>query len=242
MILNPSGCPSRPTVPSSGGRAWSLAPRTCITSPRRPKIMDATAGLWCCNAGHARRPIVEAIQKQADELDFAPTFQFGHPKVFALAARIAAMAPKGSRPCVFLRLGFGSGDTALKIALAYYNVSGEGSQNPPDRTRARLSRGRLRRHFGRRHRAEPQIFRLAARPASIICPRPMTGTSRLSPRASRNMARISPMSWSASSRCMMPAPSPPSSSSRWPVQPACCRRPRAICKSCARSATSTAFC
>src|SRR5947209_11431349 len=55
-------------------------------------VLDATAGLWCANAGHCRRPIVEAIQKQAAELDFAPTFQFGHPKVFELASRLSTMA------------------------------------------------------------------------------------------------------------------------------------------------------
>ena len=61
-------------------------------------VLDATAGLWCANAGHCRQPIVEAIQKQAAELDFAPTFQFGHPKVFELASRLST----ASRPSSWL--------------------------------------------------------------------------------------------------------------------------------------------
>ena len=62
-------------------------------------VLDGTAGLWCCNAGHCRPRIVEAIQRQAGELDFAPTFQFGHPKVFELAGRLAARLRRLVRPC-----------------------------------------------------------------------------------------------------------------------------------------------
>ena len=58
-------------------------------------VIDGTAGLWCSNAGHCRTPIVEAIQAQAAELDFAPTFQFSHPKTFEVASRLTAMAPDG---------------------------------------------------------------------------------------------------------------------------------------------------
>jgi site-specific recombinase XerD len=59
------------------------------------KILDGISGLWCVNAGHARKPIVAAIAAQAAELDYAPSFHFAHPKVLALAARLAALAPKG---------------------------------------------------------------------------------------------------------------------------------------------------
>src|SRR5438270_2078868 len=81
-------------------------------------VLDATAGLWCANAGHCRRPIVEAIQKQAAELDFAPTFQFGHPKVFELASRLSTMAPGDLNYAFFCNSGSEAADTALKIALA----------------------------------------------------------------------------------------------------------------------------
>ena len=85
-------------------------------------VLDATAGLWCCNAGHCRPPIVEAIQKQAAELDFAPTFQFGHPKVFELASRLADLAPGDLNYAFFCNSGSEAADTALKIALAYHRA------------------------------------------------------------------------------------------------------------------------
>src|SRR5207302_10800516 len=91
-------------------------------------VLDATAGLWCANAGHCRQPIVEAIQKQAAELDFAPTFQFGHPKVFELASRLSTMAPGDLNYAFFCNSGSEAADTALKIALAWHRVRGEASR------------------------------------------------------------------------------------------------------------------
>lgn len=91
-------------------------------------VLDATAGLWCSNAGHCRQPIVEAIQKQAADLDFAPTFQFGHPKVFELASRLANLAPGDLNYAFFCNSGSEAADTALKIALAYQRMKGQASR------------------------------------------------------------------------------------------------------------------
>ena len=88
------------------------------------KLLDGSAGLWCTNAGHNRDPIVEAIQAQAAELDYAPAFQFSHPKAFELAARVASLAPGDLDHVFFCNSGSEAVDTALKIALAYHNVSG----------------------------------------------------------------------------------------------------------------------
>ena len=110
-----------------------------------------------------------AIQAQAAELDFAPTFQFGHPRAFELASRIAALAPGDLDHVFFCNSGSEAVDTALKIALAYWNARGQGAAHAPDRPRARLSRRRLRRHVGRRHRQQPQGVRRACCRASIIC-------------------------------------------------------------------------
>ncbi len=84
------------------------------------------AGLWCVNAGHARPKIVQAIQAQAAELDYAPPFQMGHPKAFELADKVAALAPDGLNKVFFTNSGSESVDTALKMALAYHRVRGEG--------------------------------------------------------------------------------------------------------------------
>jgi len=92
------------------------------------KLLDACAGLWCVNAGHGRKPITEAIQRAAGELDFAPTFQFSHPAAFALSQRIAAMAPEGLDHVFFVNSGSEAADTALKIARAYFQKIGQGGR------------------------------------------------------------------------------------------------------------------
>jgi beta-alanine--pyruvate transaminase len=122
-------------MPFTANRAFKANPRLIARAegmyyytPEGRPVLDGTAGLWCCNAGHARRPIVEAIQAQAEELDYSPPFQFGHPKVFALAARIAAMAPGDLDHVFFAGSGSEAVDTALKIAIAYGNVTGKGTK------------------------------------------------------------------------------------------------------------------
>ncbi|HEC00171.1 MAG TPA: aspartate aminotransferase family protein, partial [Sphingomonadales bacterium] len=89
-------------------------------------LLDGIAGLWCCNAGHNRPRIVEAIQKQASELDYAPAFQMGHPKQFELASRLASMMPGDLNRVFFTNSGSESVETALKMALAYHRARGEG--------------------------------------------------------------------------------------------------------------------
>lgn len=97
-------------------------------TPEGRAILDGSAGLWCSNAGHNRAPIVAAIQKQAAEMDFAPTFQFGHPLAFKAASRIAELAPGDLDHVFFCNSGSEAGDTALKIALAFHAVTGKGTR------------------------------------------------------------------------------------------------------------------
>jgi beta-alanine--pyruvate transaminase len=97
-------------------------------TPEGRAILDGTAGLWCCNTGHNRDPIVAAIQQQAAELDYSPAFQFAHPKSFELASRVAALAPADLDRVFFCNSGSEAVDTALKIALAYHNVRGEAAR------------------------------------------------------------------------------------------------------------------
>ncbi len=89
------------------------------------QILDGTAGLWCVNAGHNHPKIVEAIQHQAAKMDFAPTFQMGHPLAFEAATKLANMAPSGLDRVFFCNDGSEGVDTALKIALAYHKVRGD---------------------------------------------------------------------------------------------------------------------
>ncbi len=88
------------------------------------KLLDAMSGLWCCNAGHCREPIVEAIRRQAGRLDYAPAFQAGHAPAFQLAARLAKLAPAELTQVFFCTSGSEAVDTALKLALAYHKLAG----------------------------------------------------------------------------------------------------------------------
>jgi beta-alanine--pyruvate transaminase len=92
------------------------------------EILDGVAGLWCVNAGHGRREITEAVTKQLQTMEFAPTFQMGHPIAFELANRLAEIAPPGLDRIFFTNSGSESVDTALKIALAYHRARGAGQR------------------------------------------------------------------------------------------------------------------
>lgn len=122
-------------MPFTANRAYKATPRQLVaakdmhyTADDGRKVLDGTAGLWAVNAGHCRPTIVEAIQKTAAELDFAPAFQLGHPASFELASRVAAIMPKGLDRIFFTNSGSESVDTALKIALAYQRSRGEGTR------------------------------------------------------------------------------------------------------------------
>src|SRR6266567_3969450 len=137
-------------IPFTPNRAFKKAPRLIARAKgmhyytvEGRAVLDGTAGLWCCNAGHGRDEIVAAISRQAAELDYAPAFQFSHPKAFELASRLAALAPGELDHAFFCNSGSEAVDTALKIALAYHNVRGQAS-------RVRLI-GRGRRYHGVDH-------------------------------------------------------------------------------------------
>src|SRR2546421_3607451 len=122
-------------VPFTPNRAFKKAPRLIVRAkgmhyytPEGKPIIDGSAGMWCCNAGHNRDSIVEAIQRQAAELDYPPAFQFSHPKAFELASRIADLAPGDLDHVFFCNSGSEAADTALKIALAYHNIRGEAAR------------------------------------------------------------------------------------------------------------------
>ena len=122
-------------MPFTANRQFKKAPRMFVSADRMHyttsdgrKVLDGTAGLWCCNAGHARPRIVQAIGAQAAELDYAPAFQMGHPKAFELANRLIEIAPEGMEHVFYTNSGSEAVDTALKIAIAYHRARGEGTR------------------------------------------------------------------------------------------------------------------
>ncbi|MDI9409706.1 MAG: aspartate aminotransferase family protein [Candidatus Pacebacteria bacterium] len=122
-------------MPFTANRQYKANPRLLVsaegvyyTSHDGRKILDGQAGLWCVNAGHAHKKIVEAVQKQIAKLDFAPTFNMGHPLPFELAGQLAALTPGDLDHVFFCNSGSEAVDTALKIALAYHRARGEGTR------------------------------------------------------------------------------------------------------------------
>ncbi|MDT8997882.1 aspartate aminotransferase family protein [Paucibacter sp. APW11] len=122
-------------MPFTANRQFKKSPRLLtradgmyFVDDKGRQVLDGIAGLWCVNAGHNRPRIVSAIQQQAAELDFAPPFQMGHPKAFELAERLAALTPAGLNKVFFTNSGSESVDTALKMAIAYHRVRGEGAR------------------------------------------------------------------------------------------------------------------
>ena len=122
-------------MPFTANRQFKKAPRLMVkaagmhywTDDGR-QILDGVAGLWCVNAGHGRPRITQAIAEQAAEMDFAPPFQMAHPKAFELATRVAELSPAGMNRVFFTNSGSESVETALKMALAYHRVRGEGQR------------------------------------------------------------------------------------------------------------------
>ena len=122
-------------MPFTGNRYFKQHPRMisradgmyCYTTDGK-QLLDAVAGLWCCNAGHCHPKIVEAIKEQAATLDYAMAFQLGHPRAFELANKLVDIAPQGIDYAFFVNSGSEAVDTALKMALAYHRIRGEGAR------------------------------------------------------------------------------------------------------------------
>lgn len=207
------------------------------------QVLDGTAGLWCCNAGHGRKKIAHAVERQLATLDYAPTFQMGHPIAFDFASKLAANAPGGPQAKLdrifFTGSGSESVDTALKIAIAYQRAIGQG-------TRTRII-GREKGYHGvgfggisvgglvNNRRVFPQI------PADHMRHTLDIGRNAFSkglPLTAWNWRTIS----SAWCSCTAPKPSQPSSSSRCRDRQASFCLRRAIWRNCAQPPTSTESC
>ena len=122
-------------MPFTANRQFKANPRILVSAKDMHyetadgrKVLDGTAGLWCVNAGHCRERIVEAVRAQVGILEYAPGFQMGHPGAFELAARLVNMMPGDLDHVFFTNSGSEACDTALKIALAYHRVRGEGAR------------------------------------------------------------------------------------------------------------------
>jgi beta-alanine--pyruvate transaminase len=123
-------------MPFTPNRPFKAAPRLLsraegisFRTPDGREVLDGISGLWCVGAGHRHPRIVEAMKRQLDTLDYASSFQVGHPGAFALAERLAELAPPGLDRVFLVNSGSEACDTALKVALAYWRARGEGQRN-----------------------------------------------------------------------------------------------------------------
>jgi beta-alanine--pyruvate transaminase len=122
-------------MPFTANREFKRDPRLLVsaegnyyTDAEGRQVFDGLSGLWTCGAGHSRPEIVEAVSRQVKELDYAPAFQYGHPKSFQLAHRITELMPEGLNRVFFTGSGSESVETALKIARAYWRKRGQASK------------------------------------------------------------------------------------------------------------------
>jgi len=122
-------------MPFTANRQFKAAPRLLVSASGMHyraddgrEVLDGTSGLWCVNAGHGRPEIAAAVQNQLMTLDYAPSFQMGHPIAFDFATALAQIAPEGLDRIFFTNSGSESVDTALKIAMAYHRARGQGQR------------------------------------------------------------------------------------------------------------------
>ncbi|MCF1426881.1 MAG: aspartate aminotransferase family protein [Shewanella sp.] len=122
-------------MPFTANRQFKQDPRLLVSAegmyyqdPNGRQVLDGTAGLWCSNAGHGRKAISEAVSRQIRQMDYAPSFQMGHPLAFELAERLSAIAPVGMNRVFFTNSGSESVDTALKMALCYHRANGQATR------------------------------------------------------------------------------------------------------------------
>ena len=120
-------------MPFTANRQFKARPRMIqkaagmhYTTDDGRQILDGTAGLWCVNAGHGHPAITRAVVEQAATMDFAPPFQMGHAGAFEAASALAAMAPADLNRVFFCNSGSEAVDTALKMALAFHRIRGDG--------------------------------------------------------------------------------------------------------------------
>ncbi len=122
-------------MPFTANRQFKQQPRMLTSAEgmyyqdnKGRSVLDGCAGLWCVNAGHGRREISDAVARQVAKLDYAPPFQMGHPLAFEFAERLANIAPGSLNHVFFTNSGSESVETALKIALGYHRIKGEGTR------------------------------------------------------------------------------------------------------------------
>ncbi len=250
-MLNNTNAPSLDNfwMPFTANRQFKAAPRLLAsasgmyyTDVDGKQVLDGTAGLWCCNAGHGRKQITQAVERQISTMDFAPTFQMGHNVAFDFAEKLAAIAPGGPDAKLdrvfFTNSGSESVDTALKIAIAYQRAIGQGTRTLVIGREKAITALAL------------AVFRLAASSTTaafsrkslpIICVIRLILAAMHFPRACQHTALNWLTIWNVWFSCTAQKRLQPSSLSRCPALPVLFCHQRAISNASAQPLTNTAF-
>jgi putrescine aminotransferase len=90
------------------------------------RLLDALAGLWCVNVGYNCPAIVTAVAEQMRRLPYyCSFFNTTTEPAIQLAARLAALAPRGLGHVMFSNSGSEANETALKLIRAYHKLRGQ---------------------------------------------------------------------------------------------------------------------
>jgi beta-alanine--pyruvate transaminase len=122
-------------MPFTANRDFKASPRLLTSAQGMyykdadgKQVLDGTAGLWCVPLGHAQPKLVKAVQDMIATLDFAPSFQMGHPSAFQLAEKLTQYTQNRFGKVFYTNSGSEAVDTALKIALAYHRARGDAAR------------------------------------------------------------------------------------------------------------------
>jgi putrescine aminotransferase len=101
-------------VKGRGAYVWDAAGR---------KYLDGLASLWNVAVGHGRREIAQAIAAQVRRIEYAPTLLgFASEPAQRLAARIAALAPKGLTRVIFTSGGSEANESVIRLVRLYWRL------------------------------------------------------------------------------------------------------------------------
>ena len=115
---------------SMGAKVIVRADNIYVFDSEGHKMLDAMSGLWCVNAGYARKELADAAYQQMMTLPFYNNF-FNTTNVPAvkLAAKLASLAPevdgRSFRHVFYSSSGSESNDTNVRMVRRYWDLLGQ---------------------------------------------------------------------------------------------------------------------
>jgi putrescine aminotransferase len=113
-----------------GSRVMTHAEGIYVWDSEGRKVLDAMSGLWCVNAGYARKELADAAYQQMMTLPYYNSFfQTTNVPAVQLATKLASLAPKvGERSfehVFYSSSGSESNDTNVRMVRRYWDLLGQ---------------------------------------------------------------------------------------------------------------------